>query len=216
MFAGYGKAAPSGPQLVQQKTGTIVGDTLTITMDAPLTAGNALFVCVSYVPTSSISSVTTDSGSLGQDNTSSRAAIANDIWYFGSLSSGGETGVTVVQTSGLTRMSIWVGEFSGINAAPHEAAGSGNASADSLVITGPGPIQPTSSTNLMLASFGMVANDYSSGPTDGFTRATPVGGGAVYQEVAYKIQSSADLASTTWTLTAGINWASTISAFGGQ
>lgn len=209
---------PSGPQLVQQKTGTIVGDTLTITMDAPFTAGNTLFVCVSYAGTSSISSMATAPGVQSggnQDNTDVRSAIGNDIWFFAGTGDGTETGVTIVQVSALTRMSVWVGEFSGITPGiGHEDATSADATASSSVAF-TRQINPVSANNLILASFGMVANDYSSGPTDGFTRATAVGGGVVYQEVAYKFQTSADAASTTWTLTAGINWASTISAFGG-
>lgn len=214
MFAGYSAAAPSGPQLVQQKTGTIVGDTLTITMDAPLTAGNALFVCVSHMQASDITSVTSiPSGqTYNQDNTVNRT-IANDIWIpAGAVD--GDTDITVVQSSALLRMSVWVGEFSGITVpAPHESANNNSSLASSAVSTG--SVSPISLDNLILASFGMVANDYSSGPTGGFTRATPAGGGSVYLEVAYKLQTSADAASTTWTLTAGINWASCISAFGG-
>lgn len=219
MFAGYGAAAipPSGPQLVQQKTGTIVGATLTITMDAPLTAGNALFVCVSYAAASSISSIITGPGSLGtgsQDNTSSKTAIANDIWYFDTVGDGTETQIVVNQSSALMRMSVWVGEFSGIapgNASEAKSA-DGQTASSSVSASVASPASPN---NLILASFGMVANDYSSGPTNGFTRATSIGSGSVFQEVGYKLQISADPASTTWTLTAGINWASAISAFGG-
>lgn len=208
---------PSGPQLVQQKTGTVIDSTLTITMDAPLTAGNALFVCVSYAAASSISSMVTGPVNLGtgtQDNTSSRTAIANDIWYFDTAGDGTETQVVVVQASALTRMSVWVGEFSGITPGlAHEGASNNSVVASSSVSTFAASMG--SAVNLSIASFGMVANDYSSGPTDGFTRATPIGGGTVYQEVGYKIQSTNVITSTTWTLTAGINWASTISAFGG-
>lgn len=208
---------PSGPLLVQQKTGTVIDSTLTITMDAPLTAGSALFVCVSYVAsTSFISSIVTSPGALGagtQDNTGVRN-IGDDIWFFNTVGDGTETGITIVQSSGLTRMSVWVGEFSGIQPnSMHESANNDNNLASSSVTTG--SVSPLSANNLILASFGMVANDYSSGPTGGFTRATPIGSGSVYLEVAYKLQTSADAASTTWTLTAGINWASTISAFGG-
>lgn len=208
---------PSGPQLVQQKTGTIVGATLTITMDAPLTPGNALFVCVSYAQSSSISSMTTQPGILGtgtQDTESDRVAIANAIWYFDTTGDGSENGLEIKQASALTRMSVWVGEFSGITpGAASEGKISSSSVASSSVSTQ--STSASSANNLAIASFGMVANDYSSGPTDGFTRATPIGGGSVYQEVAYKIQSSAVVVSTTWTLTAGINWASCISAFGG-
>lgn len=209
--------APSGPQLVQQKTGAVVGNTLTITMDAPLTPGNALFVCVSHATASGISSIVTGPGALGtgtQDNTKNKAAIANDIWYFDTTGDGTETSIRVVQSSALTRMSVWVGEFSGITPAAANESFNGDSNLASSSVA-PGSVSPVSPTNLILSSFGMVANDYSSGPTDGFTRATPVGSGTVYQEVAYNLQSSADVASTTWTLTAGINWAGTISAFGG-
>ncbi len=66
----------------------------------------------------------------------------------------------------------------------------------------------------MVAIGAWTANDYSSGPTNSFTRLTQTGGGAVFQESAYLIQAAVTAKSTGWSLTAGINWAADIFVFG--
>jgi hypothetical protein len=124
---------------------------------------------------------------------------------------GGSTGVTAT-TSATSRVSLNATEWKGLTNAASEGTNSKSALLDAAPNTL--SVTPASASNVAIAVGGWTADDYSAGPTNGFSRLTPTGGGLEFQEGAYIQQSTATAQSTGWTLTAGINWAAGIAVFG--
>lgn len=203
-------ATVAGPTLVQQKTGTNVGNTIQVTLDSETTPGNVIVVCVDYVPTANVIEGITDStsNSYAQQVSATGTSIASDIWAVTDQGFGGNTVVTVTQTSVLLRLTVNVSEWSGLASETAEATHTGTGTASATVSTG--VVTPISTHNLLIACGGWTANDYSTGPTNSFTRMTQAGGGAVYLESAYLFQPTAVANSTGWGLTTGINWSAVI------
>lgn len=211
-------ATPSGSQLVQQKTATAADGSagVTATFDVPLTAGNSVIAFVSE-----IDGVGTDGGpvlvgggaeSLDLDISSSTTGAQVYIFHVHDIA-GGETAITVFADGLPVRLSICAIEVSGLANSVAEDTDIASALASATVTTP--SVTPTSTNNLVVAVGGWTSNNYSTGPTNGFTRLTPTGGGAAWQEAAYIIQAAATAKSTGWGLTVGINWASAVCAFGG-
>ena len=205
------------PALVQQKTGTTASGDLTITMDSALTAGNAVIACISYVTPDSITGAET-TGSV--DNLSadiqetSGTGIGVDIWSNTNVT-GGTLTVVIHANTGATRITANVSEWSNIGSGiENSKSASGLASTTVVTDDGSHHTTPSSARNVVIACGAWTANNYSSGPTDSFTRMTAAGTGAVRQETAYKIQTTATAANPSWTLTSGINWAGASAAYG--
>jgi len=137
-------------------------------------------------------------------------AITTNICYV-HTSPAGVTGVEI-DSNNEVRLNLSVITVSGLNNAVPDATNSNTGVASSTVTTN--SVTPATASNLVVAIGAWTVNDYSSGPTNGFTRLTQTGGGAVFQESAYLIQSSATAKSAGYTLTAGINWAAAIAVFG--
>lgn len=207
-------ATAAGPVLVQQKTGTVASGNLTITLDTPMTIGNFLVVCVAYNATDSIpdGNIQTieNAQALALQVDVSRIAIGNQIASL--TASNADSGIIILPTTGLTRISANVQEWNGVNSAPSEGTNSSSRVAGTTVSAG--NVVTVSTNNLTIACGGWVANDYSSGPTNSYVRLTQVGSGSIYLESAYLIQSSALTTSTSWTLSAGINWTAATASFG--
>jgi len=137
------------------------------------------------------------------------AITSNICWIHNSPA--GVTGVAF-DSNNEAQLNLSVITISGLNNAVPDATNSNTAVANSTVTTN--SVTPATASNLVVAVGAWTANDYSSGPTNGFTRLTQTGGGSVFQESAYLIQSAATAKSTGWGLTAGINWAAGIAVFG--
>lgn len=200
------------PALVQQIAtgGSDAGDSVAVNLTAPSVAGNALIVCISHVSTTSINSVTTiGSVPLAQAVIKSGTGIVTEIWIATNVAS--DDGVTVSATA-TGQLQINLSEWSGLNSAGAEATNTNSGVASTAVTTN--SVTPVSTHNLVIASGGWTANNYSSGPTNSFTRMTPIGGATSFQESAYLIQTAATSKSTGWTLSAGINWAAAVAVFG--
>lgn len=203
---------PLGPTLVQQKTGSITDKTITFNFDAPVTASNAVIVCISYLNTTSVTAI--DNGgtaSLVQQVVASGTGVATAIWSATNVTGGAtDVNITLLDT---TDVVVNMSEWSGLSNAGAEAVNNDAAVLSSTVATG--SVTPASTRNLIIAVGAWTADDYSSGPTNSFTRMTQVGSGATtFQESAYRIQTSATARSTGWGLSAGVNWAAAIAAFG--
>lgn len=203
------QAAP--PALVQQAAITdSAGDAFGL---APVNfmTGNSIIAIVSHPSTE-----TTDGVSLGPDTailgpSATVAGIKVEIWYVHN-GAGGSRSFEALTVSGSGRISINASEWSGLaNAAP-EGTNTNTGLLSSTVTTG--SATPVSAANLVVGAGAWTANDYSSGPTNSFTRLTQTGGGLAWQEGAYLIQAAATVNSTGWALTAGINWAAVIAVFG--
>lgn len=206
------KRLVTGPTLIQQKAETDIRGTLTVSLDAPVTPGNLVVVCVSYVPTANSVTDVNDGDVFIHQVQSRGTGIGADIWT--TIDTAGATDIDITQTSGVLRLSANVSEWSAVASGTAENGNDATGVASTTVTTG--SVTPLSAKNLVIAVGGWTADDYSSGPTNSFTRMTPAGGGAIWQEAAYKIQSSAIAKSTGWTLTAGINWAAGVAVFGGN
>lgn len=203
--------AGGGISLIQQVVATSATGQFSADLGSLPVDGNGLIACFSYLSTDSLDG---DPSLGGQGCTlaasSTVAGVTTDIWY--ALDIIGGDAHSEVTTAGGTRLSGNVSEWSGLaNSAPVIVNNSGLAS--TTVDTS--DVTPNVSDNLVIAIGGWTTNNYSSGPFNGFTRMTPTGGGAAFQEEAYKIQSSAVDAGTSWILTAGINWTTVIAAFDG-
>lgn len=203
-------ATPSGP-LVQQATGIGIdsGSGVTVSFPSPTTDGNAIVVCISHA-TGSVSGVVTGN-SDGLSLVASPAVgtgIIVDMYFISSVS---PNSTIIVSADAAVSIKISISEWSGLNNAAPEDSSANTSLASSTVITG--HIFPVSTNNLLIAVGGWTANNYSTGPNNGYTRMTPVGSLSAYQEVAYLIQSSTADTRCTWTLTAPLNSASIIAAF---
>ncbi len=210
----------AGITLVQQKIRTVTGNLVNTAFDTALTAGNSVFMLISYLSTDAVSSpvpqITGGAGTINltKDTTSAAtvSGINTEIWYTHNIS-GGQTAFRY-DTDNETRLNCNASEWSGLNNAGPENSPAGNSG---LLDISPvsSAVTPSSANSLVLAIGGWTADDYSSGPTNSFTRMTATGGGAAFQECAYLIRSNAASTTTGWTLTAGINWAVATTAFGG-
>lgn len=187
----------------------------TATFDDPLTPGESVIVTISFPSTASVTVSPTmvggDASVLTAGPAVSGGGLTIQHWFMQQTDLGGETAVTFTLNSAV-RANIHAGVFDALLYAAIEASDS---STDTIATITSDTITPTSDSNLVFVSTAFAANDYSSGPTNDFTRMTPVGGGGVWQEVAYKIQSRDDDQYTVWTLTGAVNSATVISVFSG-
>ncbi len=207
---GTAHISSTGAAFVQQASGTDGGGIVNPNFPSNVTAGNSLICVVSYLSTDSLSGVAQGVNFLTLAQHSTVSGVSVDIYYKHSVTGG--TLSTDVETNSGTRVSVNWSEWSGLKNAVPESLNTNSALAGTTVTTN--TATPSSTNNLIIAGGAWTANNYSSGPINSFTRMTQTGGGAAWQESAYKIQSAATANSTGWSLTVGINWAAAIAAFG--
>lgn len=204
---------PSGPVLVQQAVavGIDSGSGFQVNLLNAVGSGNYIIVCISHA-TGTVNSVTPgfSLADLTLVGTSIGTGITVDMFAL-TPTDPGDTFVTISATTSVS-LKVSISEWSGLSNATVENEKQ-NATSLSSTVTTENTI-PNSTNNLIIAVGGWTANNYSSGPSDGFTRMTPVGSLSAYQEVAYLVQSSADPKNTTWMLTAPLNSTTVIAAFG--
>jgi len=179
------------------------------------TAGDSIIAFISYNAALeggglSIAFVGGGGGFLTCGTAVAGTAITNNICHKHNIPAG-VTSVTF-DSGNEVRLNVSVITISGLNNAMPDATNSNTGLASSTVTTN--SVTPATASNLVVAIGAWTANDYSSGPTNSFTRLTQTGGGAVFQESAYLIQAAVTAKSTGWSLTAGINWAADIFVFG--
>lgn len=212
VLSSYGGASVPPISFVQQKTGTAAdGLDWNIQMDAPFTVGNSIIACVSGI--TSVGVVRVLGGEdLASGITKTEVGIFDSIWY---LMSVGSSGLDTINIQGdASRVSGSIMEVSGLIDVPEAFTSASDTLSDTVAT---GNVDPTTANNLIVATGAWTADDYSSGPTNAFTRLTPTGGGLAWQEAAYKIRPADDSAlGTGWGLTAGVNWAACIGVFRGN
>lgn len=203
----------AAPALVQQAVGTDSGGDAVTLFPVNTTAGNSVIFIISHlsIDTMSPGDVTLGPEELIKGPVATVAGVTIEIWYLHNIA-GGTKSVEALNDSFSNRISVSATEWSGLTNAAPEATNTNSGVLGSTVTTG--SVTPISVANLVIAGGGWTANNYSSGPTNSFTRLTPTGGGAAWQEGAYLIQTTATSKSTGWGLTAGINWAAAIAVFG--
>ncbi len=200
----------SGPvQEVTNSSGGNVGSFNT-TIAAPA-AGNSLILCVE-------GSVKLIASVSGGGVTWAPAVTAggppySEIW-FGHNSSGSGTAITVTYggKGSFGTGSINITEWQGLNNALADATNGGAGTLDANPHTG--SVSTAFENSLLIATGSWTANDYSSGPTNSFTRRTSFNDGVNFAEAASRIVAALGSYSTAWVLSAGINWDATIAAFG--
>lgn len=202
------------PAIVQQAVMgiSVGGEDANLALNTQTVSGNAIIACISYSSTAAISSIYTadTSDSLTKIVSKTVSGVITEIWII--TNAAPNSGINVT-SSGIGSFVINVSEWSGLKNAGAEATNSNSGVASSAVITN--SVAPTSLHNVAIAVGAWTANDYSSGPTNSFTRMTPVVSGP-FQESAYIIGPDTAIQSTGWTLSAGINWAAAIALFGGS
>lgn len=205
-------AAPVGPGLVQQAVGTnAVSDSVPATFGSVVGAGHSVIACVSVLSTDAVADVRTGESDTGLTRacTSTVAGVTTEIWYLHDVDPTNQS-VVLFGTSS-TRGSIAISEWTTLtNAAPGATNTNAQIAATAVVTNS---VTPATTRNLVIAVGGWTADQYASGPINSFTRLTPTGGGAAFQEEAYISQSAATAKSTGWTLSLGINSASCIATF---
>lgn len=210
---------------VQQKVGTTAAGNggLTVTADAPFTAGNTVIVAISFVNPADFAVgfnpafADGEAGNLNGSSGSLGTGVQTVFYYRTGMSGNGESAVTFTLDSAV-RASMSISEWSGIpDAAPEdESANSGSSAALGVV---PATLDPTSANNLVvgIGAYVSATDTYSSGPSNGFTRLTQTGGASIRQECAYKIRTADGAAITSvTTLSGSVAWASCAIAFGGN
>lgn len=217
----FGTAAQAAPTLVQQLAETRDSGSLTITVDlpSPISVGNTLIVCFSgetpAPPATPIVYLHVGEGgpeipfSLATERDVSGAYVA--IFYLHNVPFDGLIRITATAIDE-GRKSANVSEWSGLVNAEPEATGTSTATASDTVTTP--SVTPRSEPSLVIAVGGWTADNYSTGPTNSFTRMTQSGGDAAWLESAYQVETDGAARTTGWGLTAGINWASAIAVFG--
>lgn len=206
----------AGAVFVQQSTTSIAAGTGgTVPFGTPITAGSSVILFTTTLDSVTINSCQMTGGgaaSLTLGKSVTVTGVLSQIWYVHNLA-GGETAVGCTR-SGSSRTIYNGTEWTGLKNAGPENTNSNTGLLDASPATG--NATPASASNLLTAIGGWGNNDYSTGPTNSFTRLTPgvSGAGIISQESAYKVQLSATVDSTAWTLTAGINWCAAIAAFG--
>lgn len=209
-------APPASISKVQEAAATTAdGSTgaggLTLNFPSPVTPGNFVSVVASCLSTTTLRSALLD-GSTPMDLAFLENGTSIQLGFYGRLAGDANTNVKFT-TNDPSRLNVHFAEWTLISDSLPEDGNSNEGILSSVVTTN--SATPLSSNNLMIAAGAWVANDYSSGPINGFTRLTPIGGGTVWQEVAYLIQSSATMKSSGWGLSAGINWSAGMVAFAG-
>lgn len=209
--ANYVPRVSSGPTLVQQKIGGGTDKIFTFSFDAPVTPGNLVVMCVSYVNTFAVTSVDSNSDTALQQSLANGTGSASEIWSVMAVSAGTDVHVNTADTTDLViNMSEWRGISSATAEAVNNNIGNG-ATVTTLSVT------PVSAQNLIVASGVWDLDVYLSGPTNGFSALLKVGVNSdVFQESAYLLQSSATSKSTGWGLSATRDWAAAVAAFGGN
>ena len=201
---------------VQQKTGSTENDAtpLTVTFDNPVVTGNSVVCLLSYLSTDVISEaalVGSVSDGLGAGPSATVAGVGMSMFY-SHITDPAITGVRFAG-DGDTRLNVVALEFGGLSSADPEAVNSSTGVLNAAPVTG--SVTPTSANSLLIAGGAWTLNKYFTGPVNSFIRLTSVGGGVVFQESGYKIESVAAAYSTGWTLSDALaNWVCVIAAFG--
>lgn len=193
--------------LVQQAVATDAAGSPIVAFS--VTPGNSVLMVITYLSADSIDTNPNCGVPLTQAISKSVSGVVVEIWY---LHNSAGSAFAFFAGANATRCSFQVSEWTGLaNAAP-DATNSASALVNASPATG--SVTPASAAALVLGAGGWTADNYSSGPTNSFTRLTRTGGGAAWQEAGYQIESAVAAYSTGWALTAGINWAAVIAAFG--
>jgi len=198
--------------LVQQAVGTGAAGSVNFFFPSSSLPGSLLVAVISHPSSSAITLVESpNEGPLTLAISKTVAGLTVEVWFLSNILAEDTAGITV-ETDISDRVSVQLSEWSGLNSAAPEATNSASGLLDASPATG--SVTPTSANALIIGAGGWTANDYSTGPTNSFTRLTQTGGGAAWQEAAYQIESAVAARSTGWGLTAGVNWAAVIAAFG--
>ena len=208
--------------LVQQAVNTVADGTGGVAADlGTFTAGNTVIACISFLDTQTVDSIILENnGAMTEAITSTVAGVTSTIYYItNAAASDGTVTLTTVGVGGRTSMHI--SEWANLaNAAPEDTSTGtdvGGSTAEVYIV--PATQDPTSANNLVIGIGGYVnaTDDYSSGPTNSFTRLTATGGASVFQECGYLIRTAdhSAVTSSVATLTAPA-WAAASASFGGS
>ena len=206
---------------VQQAANTTATGDAGLTVSAgSRTNGNTVFAQVGYDFTATLTAPTFggQAMSLIAFNKDASNTAAVEIWA--RYLDGTETDNNCYAiTDTASQLSVHVSEWSGLlnaGAESYEDAQRDTTNTLAMVTTG---LTPTSANNLELAAGIYIdgSNQYSSGPTNSFTRMTPTGGSLFQMETIYRIRT-ADNSGIASDLVLGgsYDWGTVSSAWGGN
>lgn len=203
--------AISGP--IQEVIGSIAvaAASYTIALAQAPAIGSSLILCAEN-PGTAIISVSGGGVTWANAISLSGTGVRIEIW-FGHNSDGTGGNITInYPVKGPSTGSGNVTEWRGLNNAAPDATNSNSALADATPNTG--SAASAFANSLLIATGVWSPDDYSSGPTNGFSRRTSFNDSIEFAEAASRIVSSTGTYSTGWSLTAGVNWAAAIAIFG--
>lgn len=185
------------------------------------TNGNTVYAALSYDKTTVLAGTVTFGGQdmslVGQNQDAGGNLIVELWWRY--LDGTESDNNCILTTDSAVRANLHVLEFSGLPNVEAESTETGNRATSSTMAMVTSALAPTSTNNLIIAVGGYfdASNRYSSGPTNGFTRLTPVGGADIRQEAIYLIRAADNASiSSDITLSASYSWCSVSAAFGGN
>lgn len=192
---------------------------LTVNFPTPLLAGSSVIAFISTTDGALVSWGTPlliggGAANLSLSEDTGLTAPLASIWKKTNVA-GGETGISM-DIDAAVRLSLQVIEVRSLIDAVAESTKSysGNTSEPGIDMDS---MIPTSAANLLVQMGAWTSDEYLSGPSVGWTRiGTGVGGGAVWQEAAYMIQSVNDAGRTIWELSQSDDVAVAGAAFGGS
>jgi len=218
----FASSAAASIVLRQQKVGTTADASggLVVNFDATATIGNIIVACISFVdgaafgltpPTLNAEGPLNDTGAVGVVT----ATLTTLIYWMPPLAAPGNDSITFTLDLPV-RASMHISEWS--VSVPWQSDDISNADTQNSSALGvvPATLDPPTAPNLVIGIGAYVSadNDYSSGPSNGFTRLTPTGGAAIFQECAYLIRETDHAAVTSVvTLDEADVWCSCAAAF---
>lgn len=212
----YPPSPVSGITFVQQKVKTQADGSASVSavFTTLITAGNSVLVQIAFDPSKAtfVNPPTMNGGGAGVLTQGILNEAANNIWIYNYYIHGlsGETGVTF-QLDTAVPVAVNASEWYGLAAAGPEDTDTETGAPDNLAFAN---VTPISLNNLCIASYATVGNNYASGPTNSWVRMTPANVAGIFLETAYKIQTSAAPADTSWGLNDTVDWSSIGCIFG--
>lgn len=185
------------------------------------TNGNTVFAAISYDRAAALTGNVTFGGqdmAVAAQNRDDGGTLNIELWYRYLDGTESDNNCTYT-TDSAVRANLCAMEFSGIPyTSPESTEDANRGTSDTLVMVTSG-LAPTSANNIIIAVGGYAdaSNQYSSGPTNGFTRLTAVGGASIRQETIYLIRSASNASiSSDIVLGGSYSWGTVSGAWGGN
>lgn len=223
ILASLSGSAPVAPiAFVQANQSTTADGSAGLTVSpGSRTNGNTVFAAITYDRAAVLTGAVTFGGQdmvVAAQNQDDGSNLFIELWHRYLDGTESDNNCTYT-TDSAVRANLCAMEFSGIpNVAPEDYEDARRGPSDTLAMV-TSALAPTSANNIIIAVGGYAdaSNQYSSGPTNGFTQLTAVGGATIRQETIYLIRSASNASiSSDIVLTGSYSWGTVSGAWGGN